>query len=108
MNKKNKELLLIVGLSILLAGIMALLCALDPDNVKGKLAISIFLTIWTFSVPPAYAFVFSWLNKKSFFEGATIGSRLGIIFGFFAFFIPIIIAPALMIFYYHDILKKSP
>jgi hypothetical protein len=78
---------------------------------QGHIISAVLVCLWAFSLPPAYVFIFKWLNKKTFAEGARIGNNfsdtadvngvpvpIGLI-------IPIFIAPYLMVCYCNGIIK---
>lgn len=106
MRKKVKETIIVFIVSVVLAGVAVLLCFLDGEPNQDKIASFILLPIWFFSILPAYLLTYYWLKSKSFIEGCRIGSGFGVVLGFAAFLLPIIIGPFLMIYYYLDFFMK--
>lgn len=94
-------------ISILFAVATTVLVYLNPNPDKlGQILAYVFYTIWGFSIVPAYIFVFQWLNKKSFDEGARIGTSLASMFGLGAFLLPIFIGPYFMVRYYQSAINQ--
>lgn len=104
MNKKTINTLII---SIILATVTVLLVYSDPaPNKLRQIFLYVFLPLWGFSIVPAYLFTFKWLNQKSLDESFRIGYHLGSSFELGAFFLPILIAPYLMVQYYQFIIRE--
>lgn|SRR5690554_4775569 len=98
--KKSKEVLIVTLLSIMMVVIANGLLLLDKNSNKELLLFyHILFSIWSFSFIPSFKFVISWLEKKSFEEGAKIGGYLR----FHLIIFPILIAPYFMVKYYIDI-----
>jgi hypothetical protein len=106
MDKKTKNALIILAVSIVLAGVTVLLFLLDPEQGEAKLISSIIVPIWVFSIVPAFAFTYGWLKSKNYIEGFSFGVNFGLALGIFALIVPILIAPVLMILFFCGLFKN--
>lgn len=58
------------------------------------------LPLWILTVIPAYIITYHYINNKSTTQAIDFGIKMGIWFDWFAFFIPLLIAPYLGYKYY--------
>lgn len=101
--KKDQGIIKIVSVSIILAGLMAILLYLDPNpNGKMQLLSYIFLPLWSFSLIPSFTYFYRWISTKSFEQGM----KLGVVLRWGIVLIPILIAPYWMVKYYIVIFYK--
>lgn len=87
MNKKVKQLLIVLPLCCVLAGLAILSSLLDPTFIPDLYRISslIILTLWSFFITPTILFVVNWIKascekttyEQAFRRGALIGLYSG-------------------------------
>lgn len=68
-------------------------------DVYEKIVTYTVVTLWAFSVVPAYVYTAEWLEDKTFRFAFWCGYVLGLFF-------PLLIAPVLMVFYYVRTIEK--
>lgn len=87
MNKKAKQLLIVLFFSFVLAGLSILSSLLDPTFVPDLYRISslVILTLWALFIIPTILFAINWIKEscekatyeQAFYDGARIGVCLG-------------------------------
>lgn len=99
MKKKTvKRLIIVIALSVILAGLAFLPVALVPEFTNPGYRVevitsSILITLWGFSIIPAFVAEYDFLKNKSFEFGAWYGRVVGLV-------LPLLIAPALAVSYF--------
>lgn len=93
-----KRLFIVLGLSLILAGLAFLPVALvpeftDPGYRVEVITSSILITLWGFSLIPAFVAEYDYLKNKSFEFGVWYGRVVGLV-------LPLLIAPALAVVYF--------
>lgn len=102
--KKWKDLAIVISVSVVLATVAVLSIVLAPEfadegyRTEAVVALSI-CPLWAFSVAPTYAAGYHWLKDKSF----GFGAWFGLVFGLF---LPLLIAPVFMVFYFVDSIEN--
>lgn len=105
MKKKTvKRLLIVSGLSVIFAGLAFLPVVFVPEFTDPGYRVevttsSILITLWAFSIIPAFVAEYDYLKNKSFEFGAWYGRVVG-------FVIPLLIAPALAVIYFVGEIEK--
>lgn len=96
MNKKDKEVLAVVGVSVALALAVSLFAVFDPEYVEGELVWYVLAVVWAFGAPAAYVLCFRWFRTLSLRMAFYLGWVLGLLF----FLLPLLISPFLAVYYY--------
>lgn len=110
---KKVHPLIITAIGTVLAVVVALLNYFEPFAEKSASFIVwlVLSPIWAFSVLPSYfygCYLFLKSSEKhSDEENMRRGARLGMIYGFDIFILPMLIAPAFAVMYYVTIIKES-
>lgn len=110
MSNQLKNLLIVVPVSFVSAGLTVLLYLLDPEFEANSYVISsmVIVTVWMFFIAPAMPFAIVWVknyfDKLDFSQGYRIGYLLGCGWGVVAFIFFLIVSPVIgTIWYVHTI-----
>lgn len=101
MNKKDREVLAVVGISVALALAVSLFAVFDPEYVEGELVWYVLAVVWAFGAPSAYVVAFRWFRTLSLRTAFYLGWILGLLF----FLLPLLISPFLAVYYYISALR---
>lgn len=98
MSKRTKEIIIVLVVSACLAGLSVGFIFIFPEEmlVSEAMAFTCLMPFWAFGAPAAYIWAVRWLNGYSF----ETGFRLGYVFGFLLFILPLLLAPFLAVVYY--------